>query len=179
MPSATKYIKQTFEESKSGEDPELSEAHKQRIRKWRKQPTIKKLEKPTNPIRAKELGYKAKKGFKVVRVKETRGSGLHRRARKGRRPKRMGLRKLKRSKSLQRQAEEKASKKFPNLSVLNSYEVAADGNTKFYEVVLIDLDHQNIKQDDELNLSNEKSEKTRSQRGKTSAGKKGREKVNK
>ncbi len=176
MPSATKYIRRNFERSRKGTNRELWKAHKQRIQKWRKQPTIKKLDSPTNPVRAKELGYKAKKGYKVARVKEVRGSGLQKRPNKGRRPRRMGVNKLKRSKPLQRQAEEKASKKFPNLVILNSYEAAADGNRKFYEVVMADPEHANIKNNEEDREIAQKNQRNRAQRGKTSAGRKSRNK---
>lgn len=176
MASATKYIRKNFEKSRRGEDRELWEEHKRRIQKWRKEPKIKKLERPTNPVRAKELGYKAKKGFIVARVRETRGSGTHKRPSKGRRPKRMGQKKRKRAKSLQVQAEEKASRKFQNLVVINSYVVGEEGNNKFYEVIMADPEHPNIKNSEQEWIT-QKNQKNRAQRGKTSAGRKGRDKT--
>lgn len=172
MASASKYIRKNFERSRTGEDRRLWKAHKERIQDWRREPTITKLEKPTNPVRAKELGYKAKKGFSLARVTETRGSGLHRRPKKGRRPKRMGTTKKKRGKSLQVQAEEKASSKFANLVVMNSYLVGEDGNKKFYEVIMADPEHPNVKKDKEANWVNQKNQRNRAQRNKTSAGRK-------
>ncbi len=174
MPTASKYIRKNFQKSRSGEHRELWESHKERLEEWRKEPTVKKLDKPTNPVRAKELGYKAKEGFKVARVKETKGSGTHKRPKKGRRPKRMGTKKLKRDTSLQVQAEKKASSKFANLVVMNSYNVGEDGNNKFYEVIMADPEHPNIEQDIERNWLTQKNQRNRAQRGKTSAGKKGR-----
>ncbi len=176
MTTASKYIRKNFEKSKKGEDEGLKKAHKGRLQEWRKDPTIKKIEKPTNPVRAKELGYKAKQGFVVTRVKETKGSGLHRRVNKARRPKRMGKRKLKRAKSHQRQAEEKASKKYSNLVVINSYLAGEDGNRKYYEVIMADPEHPNIKNNSETEWITQKSSKNRAQKGKTSAGRKGRNK---
>lgn len=174
MAPASKYIRKNFEKSRTGKDGRLAKAHKKRLQEWRKDPSIKKLDKPTNPVRAKELGYKAKKGFKVARVKETRGSGTQKRRNKGRKPKRMGKKKLKRAKSHQRQAEEKASRKFPNMVVLNSYLAAEEGSYKFYEVIMADPEHPNIKKDPEAKWVTQKTQKNRAQVGKTSAGRKGR-----
>ncbi|MCK5626760.1 50S ribosomal protein L15e, partial [Candidatus Bathyarchaeota archaeon] len=36
--------------------------------KWRREPAILRVEKPTRIERAKRLGYKAKQGFVVVRA---------------------------------------------------------------------------------------------------------------
>ncbi len=174
MATATKYIKNSFEKSRTGKDKALWAEHKKRIQKWRKEPTVKRLEKPTNPARAKELGYKAKKGVAVARVKERRTSGLHPRPTRGRRHKRMGRRKLKIAKSHQVQAEEKAEKRFPNMTVMNSYLVAEEGRYKFYEVIMADPEHPNIKRDPELRWVTQKNQRNRAQRGKTSAGRKGR-----
>jgi large subunit ribosomal protein L15e len=41
--------------------------------KWRSEPTILVIEKPTRLDRARTLGYKAKKGIVVVRVRVPRG----------------------------------------------------------------------------------------------------------
>ncbi len=60
-------------------------------------------------------------------------------------------------KSIQRMAEERTAKRYPNLEVLNSYWVGADGQQEWYEVILVDPTHTN-----------------RVYRGKTSAGQKGR-----
>ena len=70
----------------------------------------------------------------------------------GRRAKRKGINQITVGKSLQRMAEERTAKRYPNLEVLNSYWVGADG--------------QNWICDD--------THKNRVYRGKTSAGQKGR-----
>ena len=49
----------------------------QRLIKWRKQTAILRVQKPTRLDRARKLGYKAKQGFVVARVRITRG-GLNR-----------------------------------------------------------------------------------------------------
>ncbi|MFH1751871.1 MAG: 50S ribosomal protein L15e [archaeon] len=135
---------------------------------------VVKLEKPSNLARARRLGYKAKQGVTVVRARVRKGSGLHRRVKKGRRPKRMGKNKLTRVVSIKRIAEQRASRKYPNLEVLNSYFVGMDGQKKYYEVILVDPMHPSIQKDKELNWIALKTQKGRAERGLTSAGKKGR-----
>ena len=54
------------------------------------------------------------------------------------------------AKSLQRIAEERAQKHYPNLEVLNSYWVGEDGKEKFFEVVLVDPVHPEIVSDPKI-----------------------------
>jgi large subunit ribosomal protein L15e len=49
---------------------------RQRVIAWRRQPAVNRVEKPTRLDRAHRLGYKAKKGIVVVRVRVRRG-GAH------------------------------------------------------------------------------------------------------
>jgi len=49
----------------------------ERVMRWRKQPAMVRVEKPTRLGRARKLGYKAKQGFVVARVRVRRG-GLSR-----------------------------------------------------------------------------------------------------
>ena len=86
----------------------------------------------------------------------------------------MGVNKITASKSIQRIAEERVSKKYPNLEVLNSYWVWADGKFKYYEVILVDPQSPSIKNDHKINWICESQHKDRAGRGLTSAGKKGR-----
>ena len=53
----------------------------------------------------------------------------------------MGVTKIKWAKGMKRIAEERVSKKFPNLKVLNSYLLWSDGKFKWYEVLLLDPNH--------------------------------------
>ncbi|OYT32305.1 MAG: 50S ribosomal protein L15e [Thermofilum sp. ex4484_79] len=129
---------------------QLAVLMKQRLIKWRREPTIVRVEKPTRINRARALGYKAKQGFVVVRVRVRKG-GLNRpRPRSGRRPKRMGIGYAP-HKSAQLIAEERAARKYPNLVVLGSYWVGEDGVYKWYEVVMVDPAHPVIKSDKERN----------------------------
>ncbi|MCJ7478787.1 MAG: 50S ribosomal protein L15e [Candidatus Nanohaloarchaeota archaeon QJJ-7] len=150
----------------------LGELWRERLVKWRREPSIVKVENPTRIDRARSLGYKAKNGFSVVRGRVKRGGRKRRRPTGGRRPKRAGQTKFSPSKSHQRIVEERVSKKHPNMEILNSYQVAEDGTHKWFEVILVDPEHPEIKNDDDINWITEES--GRAERGKTSAGKKGR-----
>jgi len=138
---------------------------------WRKQRTILRIEKPTRLDRARKLGYKAKQGFVVARVRVRRGGLRRRRPKGGRRPKRMGIKKFKPAKSLRLIGEERVARKFPNLEVLNSYWVWEDGRSKWFEVVLVDPSHPVIKSDKDINWICEGTHRGRVFRGLTSAGK--------
>ncbi|MFB6294187.1 MAG: 50S ribosomal protein L15e, partial [Candidatus Nanohaloarchaea archaeon] len=98
----------------------LGDLWRDRLVEWRRQPAIVETERPTRIDRARSLGYKAKNGFTVVRGRVRRGGRKRRRPRAGRRPKRAGQTKFSPDKSHQRIAEERASRKYPNLEVLNS-----------------------------------------------------------
>ena len=76
--------------------------------------------------------------------------------------------------SIQRIAEARADRKYPNLEVLNSYWVGEDGKNKWFEVILVDPFHPVIKSDKNLNWVCDPSVRDRAARGKTSAGQKGR-----
>ncbi|MEM4201789.1 MAG: 50S ribosomal protein L15e [Candidatus Hadarchaeum sp.] len=145
-----------------------------RLSGWRRAPTIQRIDGPTNPERARSLGYKAKQGVIVVRVRVRRGGRRKERPSRGRRPKRMGVLKIVPKKSLQLIAEERAARKYPNLEVLNSYKVAEDGTHKYYEVIMIDPHHPAIKSDPQLSWIVAREHRGRVYRGLTHAGKKSR-----
>src|SRR2546428_11796914 len=92
----------------------------------------------------------------------------------GRHPKRRGLVKITMAKSIQRIAEERTARHYPNLEVLNSYWVGEDGTHKYYEVILVDPQHPVIRNDPKINWICEPANRGRVFRGLTSAGKKGR-----
>jgi len=150
----------------------VDELMHQRLIEWRRQPTITRIEKPTRLDRARKLGYKAKQGFVIVRVRVRRGGLRKQRPRAGRRPKRMGVKKYKPAKSLRLIAEERAARKFPNLETLNSYWVGEDGRSKWFEVIMVDPNHPAIKADKDVNWISQKQHRGRVFRGLTSAGKK-------
>ncbi|MGB9959075.1 MAG: 50S ribosomal protein L15e [Candidatus Bathyarchaeales archaeon] len=166
---AYKYIAEAW---KKPEKSFVDELMRQRLVEWRKQPTVVRVEKPTRLDRARKLGYKAKQGFIVVRVRVRRGGLRKQRPKAGRRPKRMGVNKYKPAKSLRLIAEERAARKFPNMEVLNSYWVGEDGRFKWFEVIMVDKAHPAIKSDKDINWICQKQHRGRAFRGLTSAGKK-------
>lgn len=131
--------------------------------------SIVKVEKPSNLVSAKQVGYKAKKGIFVVRAKVRKGHGTYSRPKNKRRPKRQGQEKLTRRKSTRSIAEERASKKYENAEVIGSYKVAEDGRSHFFEIVLADRSNPAIKKDKELSFLSKK-QKGRAERGKTFSG---------
>jgi large subunit ribosomal protein L15e len=153
---------------KRPKDSFLREIMWERTIDWRRRPVIQRIEKPTRIGRARKLGYRAKQGFVVVRVRVRRGGLRKSRPKAGRRPKRMGVKKFKSSKSLRLIAEERAARKFPNLEVLNSYWVWEDGRHKWFEIIMVDLTKMSDKKIVRL------GEKPRGRvfKGLTSAGKK-------
>jgi large subunit ribosomal protein L15e len=150
----------------------VKELMRQRLIKWRRQSAIVRIEKPTRIDRARRLGYKAKQGFVIARVRVRRGGLRKKRPKAGRRPKRMGVKKYKPAKSMRLIGEERTGKKFPNLEVLNSYWVAEDGRSKWFEIIMVDPHHPTIKADKEVNWIAQKQHHKRVFRGLTSAGKK-------
>jgi len=165
------YIGETWKSPKAAY---LGELRQSRLVEWRKEPAIIRLERPTRLDRARSLGYKAKHGIIVVRAKVRRGGRRISRPNRGRKTTGMGVHKITPKKSLQRIAEERVARKYPNMEVLNSYWVAEDGKRKWYEVILIEPANPEIKSDKSLNWICRPSNKRRVYRGKTSAGKKGR-----
>lgn len=152
----------------------VKELQWERMQVWRREGSVVKLHRPTRIDRARSLGYKAKQGVTVVRVSVRRGGRRASRYVRGRRTARMGVNTKTAGKSIQRIAEERASRKHPNMEVLNSYWVGQDGKQKWYEVILVDPHHPSVQQDSSLNWLAGGSHKNRAERGKTSAGMKGR-----
>jgi large subunit ribosomal protein L15e len=150
----------------------VNELMRQRLIEWRRQSVITRIEKPTRLDKARILGYKAKQGFVLARVRIRRGGMRKQRPKAGRRPKRMGVKKFKPSKSLRLIAEERVARKFPNLEVLNSYWVGEDVVSKWFEVILVDPNHPVIKADKKVSWITEKQHRRRALRSLTSAGKK-------
>jgi large subunit ribosomal protein L15e len=141
---------------------------------WRRGPSFVRVEHPLRIDRARELGYRAKPGYVVVRAKVRRGGRRKPWPMGGRHPKRRGMNKITMGKSIQRMAEERVSKRHPNMEVLNSYWIGEDGGHKYYEVILVDPQHPAIKNDPKINWICEPQHRGRAFRGLTSAGRKGR-----
>ena len=105
---------------------------------WRREKTITRIDKPSRIDKARRIGYKAKQGFTVVRIHVGRGGMRRKRPKAGRRPKHLGVTRIKASISMQKVAERRVGKRFPNLKVLNSYFLHRDGKYSWYEVILFD-----------------------------------------
>jgi len=151
-------------------DGEMLELMRKRFIMWRRGPSIVRVESPTRLDRARSLGYRAKQGFVVVRVRIRKGGMRRHRPNKGRRPKRMGVYGYSPAKSIQLIAEERAARKYPNMEVLGSYYVGDDGVNKYFEVILIDRSHPAILSDPDISWIADPSQKGRVFRGKTTAG---------
>jgi large subunit ribosomal protein L15e len=145
-----------------------------RMQKWRREGTVVRVDRPTRIDRARALGYKAKQGIAVARVKVRRGGRRASRYVRGRRTAHMGIVHKTPGKSLQRIAEERVSRRYPNMEVLNSYWVGEDGKHRWYEVILVDGSHPSVQADPHLSWIGNSVHRGRAERGKTSAGRKGR-----
>jgi large subunit ribosomal protein L15e len=162
-----KYVRELWKQPKDN----LGDIWKQRIISWRREPSTVRVEHPTRIDKARSLGYKAKPGFIVVRQKVLRGGHMRPHIKGGRRPKHRRQR-LVLDKSYQQIAEERAHAKYPNCEVLNSYYAAEDGRFYWYEIILVDTAHPQIKADPHINWICDVA--GRAERGLTSAGRKTR-----
>lgn len=104
-----------------------------------------RISRPTRLDRARRLGYRAKQGYIIARVRIRKGGARKIRPVSGRRPKALGVNKYTRAKSLKQIAEERAARRFPNLKALNSYWVWEDGKSAWFEVVFVDRNHPVVK----------------------------------
>jgi large subunit ribosomal protein L15e len=169
--SSYSYIREAWEDP---DDGKLAELQWQRQQDWRDQGALERVERPTRLDKARSLGYKAKQGVVVVRASIRKGGARKQRFTAGRRSKRQGVTRITRRKNLQRVAEERATRKYRNLRVLNSYWVGEDGRQKWFEVILLDPEHPAIQNDDDLNWICDDSQRGRAYRGLTNAGKSNR-----
>ena len=136
---------------------------------WRKEPSCVKIDNPTRPDRARALGFRRKQGIFLVRMRVPRGGHSRPKRTKGRRSKTQ-TRRLTLRKNYQLIAEERASKKYSNCEVLNSYPVAKDGKHAWFEMILVDRAHPSVKADHRTAFISK--QRGRAHRGLTSAGKK-------
>jgi large subunit ribosomal protein L15e len=146
---------------------------KEKTRKWRREDVVEKIEKPSRLDRARALGYKAKQGFVLARVRIKKGGRKRPTIRKGRKPGKVGLLYIRTEQSKQAIAEKRVARKFMNLEVLNSYPSGEDGKYHYYEVILVDPNHPVIRNDRKINWI--ARQRRRVYRGLTSAGKKSRD----
>jgi len=162
-----KYIREAWKKP----NEVLEDLWQQRLIKWRTEPTTVRIEKPTRLDRARSLGYKAKPGFIIVRQRVNRGGRQRPQIRHPRRSKAMSRRKDL-TMNYQAVAENRAVQKYPNCEVLNSYYAGEDGLHYWYEIILVDRANPSVLADSKIRWIF--SHKGRSERGLTSAGRRGR-----
>ncbi|KAI4263299.1 MAG: hypothetical protein L6R42_001551 [Xanthoria sp. 1 TBL-2021] len=149
-----------------------------RVRCWelRQLNVIHRASRPSRPDKARRLGYKAKQGYVVYRVRVRRG-GRKRPVPKGAtygKPTNQGVNQLKYQRSLKSTAEERVGRRCANLRVLNSYWINQDSTYKYFEVILVDPQHKAIRRDSRINWIVKPVHKHRESRGLTATGKKSR-----
>lgn len=169
-----KYIKDLWKKPKKN----LGDDYKKMLFSWRRENVLTRVEHPTRIDRARNLGYRAKQGFVIVRVRVNRGSSNNPRITKGRAGGNKTT-KIVLSKSKKWVAEEKAQKRYVNMEVLNSYWVGQDEKHKWFEVILVDPIHPQILSDSKIRWIGSTKQTKRVFRGLTSSGKKSRGLFNK
>uniref|UniRef100_A0A096MM10 Ribosomal protein L15 n=1 Tax=Papio anubis TaxID=9555 RepID=A0A096MM10_PAPAN len=137
-----------------------------RVRCWqyRQLSALHRAPRPTRPDKARRLGYKAKQGYVIYRIRVRRG-GRKRPVPKGAtygKPVHHGVNQLKFARSLQSVAEERAGRHCGALRVLNSYWVGEDSTYKA------------IRRNPDTQWITKPVHKHREMRGLTSAGRKSR-----
>ena len=151
----------------------MGQEYKDKLFLWRRENAIERVEHPTRPDRARALGYKAKQGFVVARVRIIRGGKNNAAIKKGRDGGNKTTR-LSQSKNYKWIAEERANKRYPNLEVLNAYWVGDDEKYSWHEVILVDIFHPQILTDKNVGWMFSSKHTNRASRGLTSSGKKAR-----
>ncbi|MCL5100669.1 MAG: 50S ribosomal protein L15e [Candidatus Marsarchaeota archaeon] len=164
---AYKYIKENFQNSYKQSSASL----KDRLYRWHEEPSLVRLEHPTNVARARVLGYKAKQGVVVVRARIRKGLRKREKNKGGRKPSKSG-RFFSMKKSFQSIAEERVAAKYRNCEVVNSYYIGEDGTDKYFEVILADRSNKKVMHDPLY--SGVIRQRNRANRGLTSSGKKHR-----
>lgn len=162
-----KYLSEMWEQPKAT----LDDVWRGRLIQWRRQPAVVKAEYPLRLDRAHALGYRAKKGYNILRVRLKRGGRKREQIKSGRKSKNLRSMKIV-EKNYRLIAEERAQKAFSNLEVLNSYYAGEDGKYFWFEVIMVDPAMPEIKADNRINWIC--SQKGRVYRGLTGAGKKSR-----
>jgi large subunit ribosomal protein L15e len=130
---AYKYIRETLKKQYKDRDG----VFRAKVISWRKEQAMVKLERPTNLARARTLGYKAKQGYILVRIRVDKGRRARQRPMGGRKHKNYHVFEQP-GMSHQAIAEQRVNRKYRNLEVLNSYWIGEDGNYKYFEVILAD-----------------------------------------
>lgn len=146
MASMTSYQDQVWLRMWKENAPEL----RAKAVEWRRQNALVRVERPSRIQKARQLGYKAKQGIVVIRMRVGRGNMRKKRPVAGRRPKHLGVLRIKPALSMQRVAERRVLERHPNMQLLGSYYLYQDGLYLWYEVILADPSHPRIVKDKEI-----------------------------
>jgi len=117
---------------------------------WRNENAVTRVEKPSRIARARRLGYKAKQGIIVIRMRVGTGGMRKQRPRGGRRPKHLGVTKIKADVSMKQVSERRVLERYPNMKLLGSYFLYKDGMHYWFEIILADPSHPRIAKDKEI-----------------------------
>jgi len=123
---------------------------RQRAVVWRNENAVTRVEKPSRIARARRLGYKAKQGIIVIRMRVGTGGMRKQRPRGGRRPKHLGVTKIKADVSMKQVSERRVLERYPNMKLLGSYFLYKDGMHYWFEIILADPSHPRIAKDKEI-----------------------------
>ena len=123
---------------------------RQRAVIWRNENAVTRVEKPSRIARARRSGYKAKQGIVVIRMRVGTGGMRKQRPRGGRRPKHLGVTKIKADVSMKQVAERRVLERYPNMKLLGSYFLYKDGMHYWFEIILADPSHPRIAKDKEI-----------------------------
>ena len=151
----------------------MGQDYKNKLIEWRQDETVVRAEHPTRIDRARSLGYKAKQGYFIMRVRVIRGGRKNEKVSGGRRTSTMSPRRDL-NMSYRLVCETRAQSNYPTLEVLNSYFAGEDGKFVWYEVIMVDPEHPVIKADERINWICNSQNRGRVFRGLTSAGKEAR-----
>jgi large subunit ribosomal protein L15e len=144
--SMYKHVAETWQKALKEKNP----AVKGRLVSWRKGPRVVRLEHPTRLDRARKVGFKAKQGFVVVRVRISRGGIRIKRPVAGRRSKHLGVLRIKGQLPEAGVVAGRVKERYPNMKVLGSYFLMEDGIYRWFEAVLVDTHHPSVQADKEL-----------------------------
>jgi len=129
---------------------ENAPALRERAISWRKENAVTRIEKPSRIQKARRLGDKAKQGIVVVRMRVGTGGMRRKRPRSGRRPKHLGVTRIKADVSMKQVADRRVLERYPNMKLLGSYYLYKDGMHYWFEVILADPSHPRVSKDKEL-----------------------------
>ena len=99
---------------------ENSSVLRERAIAWRKEDAVTRIERPSRLLSARRLGYKAKQGIVVIRMRVGTGGMRRQRPRGGRRPKHLGVTRIKADDSMKTVANRRVLERYPNCLLYTS-----------------------------------------------------------